>query len=175
MSVAGSRLLFLGVLALMALVWAQRGAPWLPLAVIFVVIPLLDAMAGRPANNVFAATPPSMARWPPLARLPLLLAGAVALAPALDAAGLVLFALALGSITGGIGITVAHELGNRAGRFDRTTARCWPASPTPTSRSSMSAVTTRASAPPTIPPPRRARVTVHRCIVCPVAPGFAHA
>jgi len=131
MTAALTRLALLIAFALLPLAAAQQGAPWVPLAVIFVLIPLLDACVGRPLPNAFAATPAALARWVPRAQLPLqalLLAGAVTMAPALEATALVAFAASVGSITGGIGITVAHELGHRASRLDRAIARALLAS-----------------------------------------------
>ncbi len=131
MTAALSRLAFLGVFALLPLASARQGWPGLTLAVIFVLIPLLDAWVGRPWPNPFAATAPALARWVPRAQLPLqaaLLVGAVTTAPTLEAPALIVFALSVGSITGGIGITVAHELGHRASRLDRAIARALLAS-----------------------------------------------
>ncbi|MCK7491039.1 MAG: hypothetical protein MZW92_04140 [Comamonadaceae bacterium] len=52
-----------------------------------------------------------------------LLVGAVRLAPELPMGQLLVFALAVGTVTGGMGITIAHELGHRASRLDRAIAR----------------------------------------------------
>jgi alkane 1-monooxygenase len=125
MIAALSLLAFLGFFTLAPLFWAQVGLPWATLVVTFVVIPLLDAAIGPPRRNVFAATSPRLARWVPRAQLPLqalLLGGAVLLAPTMDAAALPALALAVGTVSGGIGITVAHELGHRPGRLDRAIA-----------------------------------------------------
>lgn len=119
-------LFFLGVFTLAPIAWATVGAPWAPLAFAFAVIPLLDAALGRARGNVFAGASAALVRWVPRAHLlfqALLLVGAIRLAPALDVGALVLFALAVGTITGGIGITVAHELGHRRSRLDRAIAR----------------------------------------------------
>lgn len=131
MTAAVSLLLFVGVLTLMPLAWAHWGMPWLPLIVTFLVLPLLDPAIGRPCGNVFAGTPPAFARWVPRAQLPfqaILLTAAVLMAPRLDTAALLQFALAIGAVTGGIGSTIAHELGDRASRLDRAIARALLAS-----------------------------------------------
>ena len=52
-----------------------------------------------------------------------LLIGAVRLAPELPMGQLLVFALAVGTVTGGMGITIAHELGHRASRLDRVIAK----------------------------------------------------
>ena len=117
----------LALFTLMPLLGAQLGALWLPLAVTFAAIPLLDAWIGaaRPGGGS-AALPPPLARWLPRAQVPmqaLLLWQAALLAPQLSAAELLLFALGVGTVTGGTGITVAHELGHRASRLDRWLSR----------------------------------------------------
>ncbi|MDZ7652279.1 MAG: fatty acid desaturase [Burkholderiaceae bacterium] len=69
---------------------------------------------------------PSNARCRAAARLALqaaLLALALWLLPSLSPPAQAFFALAVGTVTGGIGITVAHELGHRASRLDRVLAR----------------------------------------------------
>lgn len=122
-------LLGLAGFTLMPLPWLAVGLPWMPLVVTFGLIPLLDAVvgvarSGRPVG--LQRLPERVARWLPRAQLPLqalLLAAAVVLAPTLSAAELFWFALSLGTLTGGIGITVAHELGHRPAALDRTLAR----------------------------------------------------
>jgi alkane 1-monooxygenase len=52
-----------------------------------------------------------------------LLAEALRLAPELPMGQLVVFALAVGTVTGGMGITIAHELGHRASLLDRVIAK----------------------------------------------------
>lgn len=126
MTSAVGLLAFLFAFTTMPLVWAQLGMAWMTLVVTFIAIPLLDALLGPPRNNVFAATPSALARWLPRSQLLfqiLLLAGATRMAPDLDMSSLLMLALAVGTATGGIGITVAHELGHRASMLDRAIAR----------------------------------------------------
>jgi alkane 1-monooxygenase len=117
----------LSFFTLLPLAGAAIGLLWLTLAVTFVLIPLLDAWIGAPRGGGAAhALPPRLARWLPRLQVPLqaaLLAGAIGLLPQLSAAEAVIFALAVGTVTGGIGITIAHELGHRRSRLDRTLAR----------------------------------------------------
>jgi alkane 1-monooxygenase len=120
-------LAILALFTLMPLVGVALDALWLPLAVTFVAIPLLDAWVGaaRPGGGA-AILPPALARWLPRAQVPLqalLLLLAARLAPQLTAAELLLFALGVGTVTGGTGITVAHELGHRAAPLDRWLSR----------------------------------------------------
>jgi alkane 1-monooxygenase len=121
-----SAVLFLAFFTLMPLHWVEVGAPWASIAVAFVAIPLVDALVGRPRHAPDPSRRIPFVRWIPRLQLPLqgaLLAGAVAAAPALPTAQLVVFALAVGTVTGGMGITIAHELGHRASRLDRALAR----------------------------------------------------
>jgi len=116
---------FLVFFVLSPLRWIAIGAPWLTLAITFGVIPLLDAAVGR-ARTDAPRPAPLGARWIPRLQLPLqaiLLVQAVLIAPALPASQLLLFALAVGLVTGGMGITVAHELGHRAAPLDRAIAK----------------------------------------------------
>ncbi len=53
----------------------------------------------------------------------MLLFEAVRLAPTLGRSELIVFGLAVGTVTGGIGITVAHELGHRSAWLDRAIAK----------------------------------------------------
>jgi alkane 1-monooxygenase len=99
---------------------------WLPLATTFIAIPLLDALIGRPRRQQEAELSPTWARWLPRAQVPLqlvLLLQTALLVPTLDGVDLFIFALAVGTVTGGIGITVAHELGHRRSTFDRMLSR----------------------------------------------------
>jgi alkane 1-monooxygenase len=115
----------LAFFAAMPLVGLQIGAPWISLAISFVAIPVLDALVGRPRPRGPSPRIP-LVRWIPRLHLPLqaaLLIGAVVVAPQLDWPTLVVFALAVGSVTGGLGITIAHELGHRASRLDRAIAK----------------------------------------------------
>jgi alkane 1-monooxygenase len=119
-------LAFLFAFTMMPLVWAKLGVAWMTLVVTFIAIPVLDGLLGAPRRNVFAATPSALARWLPRSQLLfqiLLLAGATRMAPGLDMPSVLLLALAVGTATGGIGITVAHELGHRASKLDRAIAR----------------------------------------------------
>jgi alkane 1-monooxygenase len=118
-------IVFLAFFALSPLRWVALGAPWLTLAITFVAIPLLDAAVGRAAPGSQPPAP-ALARWIPRLQLPLqafLLIEAVRIAPALEAPALVVFALAVGAVTGGLGITIAHELGHRAAPMDRLIAK----------------------------------------------------
>lgn len=118
--------LFLALFTLMPLLWMQAGAAWASIAVAFVAIPLVDAVVGRPARRSDTPRAIPLVRWIPRVQLPLqcaLLAGAVATAPALPFDELVVFAFAVGTVTGGMGITIAHELGHRAARLDRAIAK----------------------------------------------------
>jgi len=118
--------LFLAFFTLMPLHWAEIGAPWASIAVAFVAIPLIDALVGRPRRGDGRPVPIPFVRWIPRLQLPLqaaLLIGAVRLAPELPVGQLLVFALAVGTVTGGIGITIAHELGHRSSRLDRAIAR----------------------------------------------------
>ncbi len=126
-------LIFLIALASLALftqlplIGLAQGLPWLALAVSFIAIPLADALVGRPrAGMTLGTLPAQFARWIPRAQLPLqvlLLAQAVRIAPALSTGDLVLLALSVGTVTGGTGITLAHELGHRASSLDRWLAK----------------------------------------------------
>lgn len=118
--------LFLAFFTLMPLHWVEIGAPWASIAVAFVAIPLIDALVGRPRRDGGQPAPIPFVRWIPRLQLPLqaaLLIGAVRLAPELPMSQLLVFALAVGTVTGGIGITIAHELGHRSSRLDRAIAR----------------------------------------------------
>jgi alkane 1-monooxygenase len=119
----------LGVLALftlLPLLAARIGMLWLPLATTFIAIPLLDALIGRPREQQGAKLSPTWARWLPRAHVPLqlfLLLQTALLVPALAGVDLFILALAVGTVTGGIGITVAHELGHRRSTLDRLLSR----------------------------------------------------
>jgi alkane 1-monooxygenase len=86
---------------------------------------LLDVAVGSPRPDA-PRNPPAFARWIPRLQLPLqaiLLVQALQIAPSLDAGQLLLFALAVGTVTGGLGITIAHELGHRSSVLDRWIAK----------------------------------------------------
>jgi alkane 1-monooxygenase len=106
---------------------AVAGRPWLGLLVTFLMIPLLDAWVGRPRGGRNTPDlPRALAAWLPRLHVPLqatLLGSALWLLPSLSPPAQAVFALAVGTVTGGIGITVAHELGHRASRLDRGLAR----------------------------------------------------
>jgi alkane 1-monooxygenase len=116
----------LGVFALLPLLWLELGVPWMTLAVSWIVVPVVDAWVGRNRGLSAPRARFAGARWVPRSHVlfqAVLLVAAVAAAPGLSAADLGLLALSVGTITGGIGITVAHELGHRAGRLDRALAK----------------------------------------------------
>lgn len=116
----------LAFFAAMPLVGLQLGLPWASLAISFALIPLLDAWIGRAKPRTVAPAPIPLVRWIPRLQLPLqaaLLAGAVAVAPTISWSTLLVVALAVGSVTGGLGITIAHELGHRSSRLDRGIAK----------------------------------------------------
>jgi alkane 1-monooxygenase len=118
--------LFLAFFTLLPLHWVEIGAPWASIAVAFVAIPLIDALVGSPRRDEGPPSPIPFVRWIPRLQLPLqavMLIGAVRLAPGLPLSELLVFALAVGTVTGGIGITIAHELGHRSSRLDRTIAK----------------------------------------------------
>ncbi len=118
--------LFLAFFTLMPLQWMEMGVPWASIAVAFVAIPLIDAVVGHPRPQAGPPRPIPFVRWIPRLQLPLqvaLLIGAVRLAPELPTGQLIVFALAVGTVTGGIGITIAHELGHRSSRLDRAIAK----------------------------------------------------
>lgn len=100
---------------------------FLPLGVAFVLVPLVDHVVGTDADATLPTPPSARSRrafdallyaWIPV-HVALLAWGAAAFvgtSSTLEAAGV---ALSVGALTGGIGITVAHELGHRLGRVDR--------------------------------------------------------
>jgi len=119
-------LVFLGAFALLPLYWVAIEAPWISLAIAFVAIPVIDAIVGAPRAGVERRAPPPFVRWIPRAQLvfqTILLVEAARLAKSLPLADLAVFALAVGTVTGGLGITIAHELGHRASRLDRLIAK----------------------------------------------------
>ena len=118
--------LFLAFFTLMPLHWVEIGAPWASIAVAFIAIPLIDALVGSPRRGSDRPRPIPFVRWIPRLQLPLqaaLLVGAVRVAPELPMGQLFVFAFAVGTVTGGMGITIAHELGHRSARLDRAIAK----------------------------------------------------
>lgn len=115
------------LLMLLPLIGLASGLLWLPLAFNFVLIPVLDAAIGRmPAGRRMIDLPGPAARWVVRAAVPLqaVLLGVTASAvPHLTPLEGFVLALSVGAVTGGAGITIAHELGHRAGRLDRWLSR----------------------------------------------------
>lgn len=134
MSNAPRALGFLVPLALPALAvgGALGGGAWhlLVPAVVFGALPLLDHLVGQDLWNPSDAEAEALdAAWGyrailygyALAHFALL--GFAALhAPAIAGGERLLFAVAVGIVTGGIGITVAHELGHKRGASEQATA-----------------------------------------------------
>jgi alkane 1-monooxygenase len=110
--------------------WFQKGLPWMTLLLVYAVLPLLDALIGpRPSWSAPAASTNaqrSWVAWLPRVTVPGLYAlviWGVSVAPELSPAALLLLAASVGTATGGIGITAAHEMGHRPGRLDRGLAQ----------------------------------------------------
>ena len=116
-------------LALGGLAW---GGPWTwaTVAFVFGVVPLLDLVLGRNEANPAPDAPPSrltywgfrLVTWavvPALVGLTLAAAFVITTRPFApwELAGLV---VSVGVASGGLGITVAHELIHKTGRFERT-------------------------------------------------------
>ncbi len=105
--------------------WQNAGMAWMTVVVTFVLIPLADALIGAP-RSALPTVPDVAARWLPRAQVPLqitLLLWASAQAPHLSTGDLLALSVAVGTVTGGLGITLAHEMGHRASRLDRACAR----------------------------------------------------
>lgn len=95
-------------------------APFLTVFFLFALLPVLDALVG---DSSLSLATPAEARalrawhtvlvwgWAPVQFL--LIAWVVMRAPTLDAAAFVALAIGVGALTGGVGITAAHELGHR--------------------------------------------------------------
>ncbi len=124
--VAGlASVLFLIAFTLLPLHWVSVGAPWVTLLVAFGAIPLIDAWVGPPRRASEDAAS-QWVRWIPRVQLivqAVLLVQAVRVAASLGWGELIVFGFAVGTTTGGIGITVAHELTHRAARIDRLIAK----------------------------------------------------
>jgi len=126
MLTAFGSVVFLALFTTMPLVWLDLGMPWMTLVVSFGAIPIIDALVGVRPINAFARMAPAAARWVPRTQLlfqSYLLVMAIRIAPELSWLQLVTFALAVGTVTGGMGITIAHELGHRSGTLDRVLAK----------------------------------------------------
>lgn len=115
------------------LVWwsAQQGSwwVWVPLAVLFVGVPVVDALAGLNRTTPTADQIPSLEHnrwfrlvtwtWVPVQVWLIIWALTFAGTPALSLPNFVALVLAVGTVNGAIGITYAHELVHRASRFER--------------------------------------------------------
>jgi len=117
----------LALLGLLPLAWLRLGVPWMALVVSFVLVPALDLLVGRGAGvrEKDKGESPA-ARWVPRSHVfvqIVLLAESIRLAPSLGPVDLAVFAVGVGTVTGGLGITVAHELGHRPSKVDRVLAR----------------------------------------------------
>lgn len=118
--------LFLAAFALLPLYWVSVGAPWVPLLVSFIAIPLIDAWVGPPRTTHSGGGVLPLVRYIPRMQLivqTILLVQAARIAPSLGWDELAVFGVAIGTVTGGIGITVAHELTHRPARIDRLIAK----------------------------------------------------
>ncbi len=118
--------IFLLLFTLGPLHWVSVGAPWVPIAIAFAAIPLIDAWVGAPKHPTRGSFTSAWFRWVPRVQLPaqaFLLLYALAIAPTLTWPDLIVFAAAVGTITGGVGITIAHELTHRESRIDRAIAK----------------------------------------------------
>lgn len=107
-----------------AFAWLGAGsalAAWLPLALVHLLVPIADAIAGEDGDAPAGPTPAAN-RALPLACLPAwfgLLAWAAALAPSLGPLAWAGLAASLGAIGGIVAINAAHELIHRASRAER--------------------------------------------------------
>jgi alkane 1-monooxygenase len=121
------------LLPLVVLYGHGLGGAWNFLAplVLFVVLPLVDRLAGVDVATVAprGATGPGwrawfdglLYAWVPI-QLGLIAWGARTVASETDLVAAVGLTLSVGLLTGGVGITVAHELGHRLGRVERSLA-----------------------------------------------------
>jgi len=113
---------------LLAMAGLTLGGPWplLPVAYVFLLIPLLEPLFGRNASNDGASGPARrwafdlpLILWVP-AQLALLSWAILRLGHTpLSAGAFLASAAAVGLVTGGIGITVAHEWMHRSTRWER--------------------------------------------------------
>lgn len=121
------------LLPLVVLYGHALGGAWtfLPALVLFVVLPIVDRLAGLDVETVAprGATAPGwrvwfdglLYTWVPI-QLALIAWGAHAVAIETDPVAAVGLTLSVGLLSGGVGITVAHELGHRLGRLERSLA-----------------------------------------------------
>jgi alkane 1-monooxygenase len=121
------------LLPLLVLYGHALGGAWNFLApfVLFVVLPIVDRFAGVDEQTVAVrgATAPGwrvwfdglLYAWVPI-QLALIAWGAHAVAVERDVVAAAGLTLSIGLLTGGVGITVAHELGHRLGRVERSLA-----------------------------------------------------
>ncbi|TNF62413.1 MAG: alkane 1-monooxygenase [Burkholderiales bacterium] len=117
------------------LAFLQSGAPawlWLSMAVIYLVLPSLDAICGEDSANPPAEAVQALqadpwyrqivAAYVPLQYAVTLLGAWIAATQPLDALGWLGLVLAVGSING-VGINTAHELGHKSPAWERWLAR----------------------------------------------------
>lgn len=114
--------------------WYAAGEPGLLAVPVFVfgAVPLIDRLCGNETRNPSPDEARRLAEhrfytgvllaWIPV-QLALLGWGLAVVAPQADAPGVLLLSLAAGIITGGVGITIAHELGHRRDFHARWGAR----------------------------------------------------
>jgi alkane 1-monooxygenase len=118
------------LLPLVAVYGHALGGAWnlLPALVLFVLLPVVDRLAGVDVATVAprGATGPGwrawfdglLYAWVPI-QLALIAWGARAAAAEPDLGAALALEVSIGLLTGGVGITVAHELGHRLGRPER--------------------------------------------------------
>jgi alkane 1-monooxygenase len=113
---------FLAFFALSPLAWAAMGMPWLTLCTFFLIrcstLPSAHR-SGRRGNTGARTVDPAV-------QLPLqavLLVQGIWMSAGMEPLHLIVFAVAVGAVTGGMGITIAHELAHRPSRLDRLIAK----------------------------------------------------
>lgn len=119
------------VLPLSAAAGLLLGGPWLSLtvALVFVLVPILDALLGINPANPSIDSEPALASslrfriisWACLPALLALVAWACVLSPSLPLWQYALAALSVGTVSGAMGIVTAHELVHRASPFEQAT------------------------------------------------------